>query len=131
MWVLLIEDDERIARALCRQVTGMFRDRVNIRTADSYRQAVDLLTSYSLDSHPPTRFDLVISDFNLAASSPAEPIRRTGGDVLDWIRSNVPDLGQRFFFLSDDSHTRQYGVPCLGKPATSDQIRQMILSFVT
>ena len=84
---LIIEDWPSTRRVIRRAIMTMFEGRVRVVEADSATEAVSALR---VDS-----FDVVISDFNLGATS--------GLDVLDFLRAEQPHMVDKFVFFTSTS----------------------------
>lgn len=108
MRILHVEDDSAIARIVARDLMrNLSADVCNVTTAEA---AIAELAAGAA-------FDLVISDYDLASSA-------TGGDVLRWVRENLPEMP--FLFLSGNEAIEKLGAPWLAKPAFGKELRESI-----
>ncbi len=100
--VLYVEDDETIARATA---TVLRRDGYEVVSVASAEQAIGELKAH--------RFDVVLSDFNLAGPG-------NGADVLAFA-GPLP-----FVFLTGDDRADHFGVTRLEKPSSPAAIRDAL-----
>jgi two-component system, cell cycle sensor histidine kinase and response regulator CckA len=80
--VLLIEDEAAIQRVMKRMLRG-----VVLTIVDSAEGAIQAIEAAS------EPFDTILSDFNIVGD-------KTGGDILEWVKANRPELVSRFVFCS-------------------------------
>lgn len=118
MRVLVIEDDPLI-RAYLERVLRFEEYVTSVDVSDNALHAINALATAEVEGTP---FDLVISDYNIAGS--------TGGDVLEWIRTHISRLENRFLFLSDDDRAEAMHRHFLRKPARTSQILSAINSLL-
>lgn len=113
MRVLVVEDDPLLRKVILR----VFRKNHDAEffAAESARDAITLLQQHT--------FDAVVSDFDLTGPS-------HGGNLLEWIRANMPRLESRFMFLSGNDRARAYGVRYIDKACelrvVSETLAQML-----
>ncbi len=87
---LVIEDRPSTRKVIRRAILNMFDGRARVVEAESATEAVSALRADS--------FDVVISDFDLGATS--------GLDVLDFLRSDQPHMVDRFVFFTSTNGVR-------------------------
>lgn len=111
--VLLVEDDTKIARSIERLLRRSVTSALEVVTvARGEDAALELAHG---------RFDLVISDYNLAGAA-------RGDDVMAFVRTlaNPP----AFLFLSSDERCERLGVPYLTKPCPPSEVLAAVLRLL-
>lgn len=84
MKILLLEDDLLLQRATTRLLRAAFGDHITVRAVRMVVGAIEALVMEPVD--------LVVSDF--------EVLDGTADQLLDWVRTERPDLLPRFVFFS-------------------------------
>lgn len=110
MRILHIEDDLSLQKLVSRGLARKFT--AEVVTVDSPDTAIEALQTGN--------FDIVVSDYNIKDG--------TGGQVLEWVRANIPT--QRFMFLSDDDNIVSSGVPYVRKPAPMSDVCRAIEDII-
>lgn len=113
MRILYIEDDAHIQRMMTRVLRRAF-ETASVMIVDTAPKAIALLRD--------TSYDLIVSDYNLIAS--------TGGEVLQWLHAEKPYLVERFVFFSDDPVVRRLHDKVITKPCPPGQFITVLRTFV-
>jgi len=117
--ILIVEDDEVLARSTERLLRRAIAGEVDFRHATTAEVAILLLSCPDVAGGA---FDLCLSDWNLGGS-------RHGGDVRDFVRSmRVPPA---FLFLSsEEALMAATGERYLVKPVAPRELRDAVLALV-
>jgi len=108
--VLVLEDDDILARAARRQLSKDFEVEVFLNVEEAFEALLQ------------RRFDVIVSDVNILGGM-------SGTDFFRKIQQTHPELVNRFMFYSaslDPSNLSAFKVPVLLKPAPKDELIKMI-----
>lgn len=105
MRILVVEDDEHLQRVLSR----VLRHHI-IVLVSSAEDAITVLKEGPA-------IDAVLSDYELAGEY-------TGGYLLGWIRTNRPELVEKFVFSSGNEVTKKIHHRNVPKPALAEDIKR-------
>lgn len=111
MKILLVEDDQALQRATVRMLRIVRAD-AQVLLAQTYDEAVAHLAV-----NP--ELGLILCDYNLIGP-------KTGGDVLEWIKTNRPELVEKFVFVSGNDEVRKLHDRYIVKPCFPGDIRALL-----
>ena len=113
MKVLLLEDDALMQRTTTRMLRRAF-ETVDVTTVDSVPKAIAMLQHFA--------YDLIVADFQV--------LHGTGGDVLSWVRTEKPQLLDRFVFFSGSIEAQKLHDKFIEKGCMPDEFIEQLQKLV-
>lgn len=111
IYILHIEDENAVAKAVARLLRKEFGNMVEISQADSWASLRFVVNEYP--------WSVIISDWDIAGME-------SGGDIYNIMQAHFPHLAKKYIFLSGNDKAEflatAVGVPYLEKPTAGENI---------